>query len=69
MIAQMLVQMPSIYKNKVDHTKHQVDGGINILLVEVLGHLRDKYIFLKNKIFFDSRTSSNTTALFAELLL
>ena len=34
--------------------------------MEVLGHLRDKYISLNKEIFFNSRTSSNTTALFAK---
>ena len=49
MIAQMLVQMPSIYENKVDHIKHQIDSGNEITSVEVLGHLRDKYMSLKKE--------------------
>ena len=39
MIAQIINQMPSIYENKVDHIKHQIDSGKEITLVEVLGHL------------------------------
>ena len=46
MIAQMINQMPSVYENKVDHIKHQIDSGIEMTLVEVLGHLRDKYMSL-----------------------
>ena len=57
MIAQILNQMPSVYENKVDHVKHQIDSGKEITLVEILGHLRDKYLSLKKENNFDSRLS------------
>ena len=63
MIAQMINQMPSINENKVDHIKHQIDSGKEIMLVEILGHLRDKYMSLKKEKNFESRITSNTTAL------
>ena len=39
MIAQILNQMPSVYENKVDHIKHQIDSGKEMTLVEVLGKI------------------------------
>ena len=66
MIAQIVNQMPSVYENKVDHIKHQIDSGKEMTLVEVLGHLRDKYMSLKKENNIDSRTSSNTKALIAK---
>ena len=41
MIAQIVNQMPSVYENKVDHIKHQIDSGKEMTLVEILGHLID----------------------------
>ena len=58
--------MPSVYENKVDHIKHQIDSGVEMTLVEVLGHLRDKYMSLKKENNIDSRTSNNTKALIAK---
>ena len=63
MIVQILNQMPSVYENRVDHIKHQIDSGKEIILVDVLGHLIDKYLSLKKANIFDSRTSNNTKAL------
>ena len=66
MIAQIINQMPSVYENKVDHIKHQIDSEVEMTLVEVLGHLRDKYMSLKKENNIDSRTSNNTKALIAK---
>ena len=66
MIAQIVNQMPSVYENKVDHIKHQIDSEVEMTLVEVLGHLRDKYMSLKKENNIDSRTSNNTKALIAK---
>ena len=52
------------YENKIDHIKHLIDSGIKLNVVQVLGQLRDKYISLTKGKSFDSRTSSNNTALF-----
>ena len=46
MIAQILNQMPNTYENKVDHIKHLIDIGKKPTLVEVVGHLREKYTSL-----------------------
>ena len=54
------------YENKIDHIKHLIDSGIKLNIVQVLGHLIDKYISLTKGKSFDSRTSSNNTALFAK---
>ena len=56
MIAQIVNQIPSVYENKVDRIKDQIDCGIEMTLVEVLGHLRDKYMSLKKENNIDSRT-------------
>ena len=66
LITQILLQMPSIYENKIDHIKHKIDIRTKMSIVEVLGHLRDKYISLKKEKSFDSRASHNTTAIFAK---
>ena len=55
MIAQIVNQTPSVYGNKVDHIKHQIDCGVEMTLVEVLGHLRDKYMSLKKENNIDSK--------------
>ena len=62
MIAQILNQTPSVYENKVNHIKHQIDSGKELTLVEVLGYLKDKYLSLKKEDILDSRTSNNTKA-------
>ena len=43
MIAQILNHMPNTYDNKVDHIKHLIDIGKKPTLVEVVGHLREKF--------------------------
>ena len=48
--------MQSIYENKVDHIKHLIDSGTEPTLVEVLGHLREKYLSLNKDDVLDSRT-------------
>ena len=63
MIAQILNQMPSVYENKVNHVKYQIDSGIELTLADVVGHLREKYLSLKKEDILDSRTSNNTKAL------
>ena len=65
MIAQILNQMPNAYKNKVDYIKREIDNENDITLIEVLGHLRDKYLTLKKENKIDSTTSNNTKALIA----
>ena len=52
MIAQILNQMPSIHENKVDYVKHLIDSGTKPTLVDVVGHLREKYLSLnKDDVF------------------
>ena len=68
MIAQIINQMLSVYENKVDHIKHQIDSGVEMRLVELLGHLRDKYVSLKKENNIDSRTSKNTKALICQTI-
>ena len=63
MIAQILNQMPNTYENKVDHIKHLIDIGKKPTLVEVMGHLREKFMSLNKDDTLDSRTSNNTKAL------
>ena len=46
-ITQILIQMLDVYENKIDHIKQQIDSGIKMSIVQVLSHLRDKYISLK----------------------
>ena len=60
MIAQIVNQIPSVYENKVDHIKHQIDSGKELMLVDVVGHLREKFLSLKKEDILDSRTSNNT---------
>ena len=50
LITQILICMPDVYENKIDYSKHQINSGIKLLIVQVLSHLRDKYISLK-KLF------------------
>ena len=66
MIVQIINQMPNAYENKVDYIKHKIDDGNDITLIEVLGHLRDKYLALKKENKIDSTTSNNTKALIAK---
>ena len=54
MIAQILNQMPNTYENKVDHIKHLIDIGKKPTLVEVVGHLLEKYTSLNNDNTLDS---------------
>ena len=63
MIAQILNQMPSTYENKVDHIKHLINIGNEPTLVEVVGHLQEKFMSLNKDDVLDSRTSNNTKAL------
>ena len=63
MIAQILNQMLDVYENKVNYIKHEIDNGKDVKLIEVLGHLRDKYLTLKKENKIDSNTTSNTKAL------
>ena len=63
MIAQILNQMPNTYENKVDHIKHLIDIGKKPTLVEVMGHLHEKFMSLNKDDTLDSRTSNNTKAL------
>ena len=49
MIVQIVNQMPSVYENKVDHIKHQIDSGVEMTLVGVLGQLKDKYMTMKKE--------------------
>ena len=46
LITQILICMPDVYENKIDHIKHQIDSDIKLSNVQVLSHLRDKYILL-----------------------
>ena len=66
MIAQILNQMPNAYENKVDYIKREIDNEKDITLIEVLGHLRDKFLTLKKENKIDSTTSNNTKALIAK---
>ena len=63
MITQILNQMPDAYKNKVNHIKHLIDTGKEPTLVEVVGHLREKFISLNKDNTLDSKATSNTKAL------
>ena len=63
MITQILNQMPDTYENKVDHIKHLIDTGKEPTLVEVVGHLREKFISLNKDSTLDSKATSNTKAL------
>ena len=58
--------MLDVYETKIDHIKYQIDSGIKLSIVQVLSHLRDKYISLNKGKNIDSRNSSNTTALFTK---
>ena len=60
MVAQIFNQMPSVYENKVDYVKHLIDSGRELTLVDVVGHLREKFLSLKKEDTLDSRTSNNT---------
>ena len=66
LVTQILIWMLDKYENKIDHIKHLIDSGHKLNIVQVLGHLRDKYISLTKGKSFDSRTSSNNTVLFAK---
>ena len=66
MIAQILNQMPSAYENKVDHIKHLINSGTKPTRVEVIGHLREKYLPLNKDGVLDSRPYNNTKALIAK---
>ena len=68
MIAQILNQMPNTYENKVDHIKHLIDIGKKPTLVEVVGHLREKFTSLNKDNTLDSRTSNNTKALYRQAI-
>ena len=58
--------MPSAYKNKVDHNKHLINIWNEPTMVEVIGHLQEKYLSLNKDNVLDSRTSNNTKALIAK---
>ena len=53
MVAQILNQMPSIYENKVDYVKHLIDSGTEPALIDVVGHLREKYMSLNKDDVLD----------------
>ena len=38
LITQILIRMPEEYENKADHTKHLINSGIQLTIVDVLGH-------------------------------
>ena len=55
--------MPNTYENKLNHIKHLIEIGKKPTLVEVVGHLREKFISLNKDDTLDSKTSNNAKAL------